>query len=97
VPTALGVYVTEQLPLLKVQLVAGLKVPDPELVNETVPVGVDVVPDAVSLTVAVQVDPWETGIEEELQLTLVDVERAVTFNARPIASELFAWTESLVV
>ena len=79
------------------QLAAGAKVPDPELVNETAPVGVEVVPVAVSLTVAVQVDPWETDTEEGLQLTVVDVEREVTVNPKPVASELFAWTESHAV
>ena len=48
-------------------------------------------------TVAVQVDPWETGTEEGLQLTVVDVEREVTVNAKPVESELFAWTESVAV
>ena len=58
-----------------------LKLPDPELVNETVPVGVEVVPGAVSLTVAVHVDDWETFTEEGLQFTAVDVERRVTVTA----------------
>ena len=59
-PTALGVYVTEQLPPDNVQLVPGLKAPDPELENDTEPVGVELVPEAVSVTVAVHVDPWPT-------------------------------------
>jgi hypothetical protein len=83
-PTAEGVYVTEQLPLTSVQLAAGLKPPEPELENETEPVGVDAVPDDVSLIVAVHVDPWPTtrGV---WQLTAVEVERVVTLNAKGLA------------
>jgi hypothetical protein len=53
------------------------------------------VPEAVSLTLAVQVDPWATDTEEGLQLMVVEVDRAVTVNEKPVASELVAWIESL--
>ena len=56
-PTALGVYVTEQLPLLNEQLAAGVKLPATELENDTVSVGVADVPLSVSVTVAVHVEP----------------------------------------
>ena len=52
----LGVYVTEQLPPEREQLVAGVKVPDDAglWVSVTVPVGTTVVPGDVSATVIVQ-------------------------------------------
>src|SRR6267143_2031230 len=82
VPTAVGVYVTEQLVELpepeRVQL-AALKVPVPLLVKLTVPVGVVFVPTSVSVTVAVQVVGCPTTTDDGEQLTLVPVERfAVT-------------------
>jgi len=40
-----------------VQLAAGVKLPDPELENDTEPVGVADVPLSVSVTVAVHVEP----------------------------------------
>jgi len=75
-----GVNVTEQLPLVKLHLVAGLKVPPVEL-NDTAPAGVLTVPGDVSVTVAVHVEPWftATGDEQEravlvaLRLTVIDV------------------------
>ena len=81
-PTALGVYVTEQVAELpepeRVQLVA-LKVPAPLLVKLTVPVGVVFVPTSVSVTVAVQVVGCPTTTDDGEQLTPVVVERfAVT-------------------
>src|SRR2546422_4535169 len=79
-PTALGVYVTEQDaldPLPESVQLAELKVPLPLLMKETLPVGVVGVP-VVSVTVAVQVVLTPTGTLVGVQLTLVDVERWVT-------------------
>jgi len=71
-PSAVGVYVTEHVPELSVQ-VALLKVPVPSLENVTVLVGVIFVPEFVSLTVAVQVVALlsESGFGE--QVTSVEV------------------------
>ena len=79
VPAAVGVNVTEQLPRDREQLV-GVRVPVavPDEVNLTVPVGVLAVPEAVSVTVAVQVEPLFAATEEGAQLTTVEVERPVT-------------------
>ena len=78
VPTALGVYETEQEALdplpESVQLV-GLKVPLPLLVKETVPVGVVGVA-VVSVTVAVQVVGCPTATAVGVQLTPVEVDRS---------------------
>ena len=96
VPTAVGVYVTEQLVELpepeRVQL-AALKVPAPLLVKLTVPVGVVFVPTSVSLTVAVHVVDVPGGTLEGEQLTLVPVERlAVTVTV--VAPSLPLWSGS---
>ena len=79
VPVPVGVKVTVQLPRDREQL-AGVKVPDavPDEVNLTVPAGVLAVPDAVSVTVAVQVEPLFIATDEGAQLTDVEVERPVT-------------------
>src|SRR3989441_5723659 len=80
-PTALGVYVTEQEDELpEPASVQGLPVKVPALSEAklTVPVGVDAVPVAVSVTVAVQVGLAPTGTLGGVQLTLVEVERWVT-------------------
>ena len=79
VPTVVGVNVTEQLPEARLQL-AGLNVPAavPALVKLTVPVGVLGVPDAVSVSVAVQVEPLLVATVDGAQFTLVEVERPVT-------------------
>ena len=73
-PDVAAVRVTEQLPLARVQVV---ELNEPKLVVQvTVPVGVLGVPAAVSVTVAVHVDPWfaTTGdahvIEAEVGLRL---------------------------
>jgi hypothetical protein len=55
-----------------------LKVPAPLLLKLTLPVGVLLVPVAVSLTVAVQLVEAATGTVAGVQLTLVLVERALT-------------------
>jgi len=79
-PTAVGVYVTEQLAdgpaPVSVQLVE-LKVPEPLLVKLTEPVGVLGVPVSVSVTVAVQVVEPFTGTGFGVQLTVVVVARLV--------------------
>jgi len=82
VPAPVGVNVTEQLPVTSVQLVAGVKVPlaVPDEVNFTCPVGVLAVPVAVSVKVAVQVEPLFVTTDEGAQLTLVEVERPVTVS-----------------
>ncbi len=54
--------------------VVALKLPAPLLLNVTVPVVVEVVPEEVSETVAVQVEGAFTGSGEE-QLTVTEVER----------------------
>ena len=79
VPEPVGVNVTEQLPRDREQLV-GVRVPVavPAEVNLTVPAGVLAVPDAVSVTVAVQVEPLFIATDEGAQLTDVEVERPVT-------------------
>ena len=83
VPAAVGVNVTEQLPETRLQLV-GLKDPlaVPALVNITVPVGVLGVPDPVSVSVAVQVEPLLATTDEGAQLTAVEVERPVTVREK---------------
>ncbi len=78
VPVAVAVNVTEHVPAVSVQLANGVKLPaGPVSVNETVPVGVLVVPAAVSATVAVQVDPWLTTTGE-VHATVVDVVLALS-------------------
>ena len=52
----------------------------PDEVNLTVPAGVLAVPDAVSVTVAVQVEPLFIATDEGAQLTDVEVERPVTVS-----------------
>ena len=81
VPAAVGVNVTEQLPETRPQLV-GLKDPlaVPALMKLTVPVGVLGVPVAVSVRVAVQVEPLLVTTDEGAQLTVVEVERPVTVS-----------------
>ena len=78
VPTTVGVYVTGQVavpatvPADKLQLAAGVKVPVPLLVNETVPVGV-VGEVFVSVTVAVHVVAELTATELGTHATTVVV------------------------
>jgi|SRR6266567_8034211 len=82
VPTALGVYVTEQLAEAPLPLnVQGLpvKLPVPLVLQLTEPVGVLAVPASLSLTVAVQaVEELFTPIGLGEQLTLVVVARLFT-------------------
>src|SRR5437867_13413301 len=78
VPAAVGVNVTEQLPLERVQLVA-LKVPArPVAVNATEPAGVVAPAPLVSATVAVQVEGWLTATVPGLQTIVVEVVIRVT-------------------
>jgi len=79
-PAPVGVKVTEQLPAIKLQLVAGENVPlaVPDLVKPTVPAGVLDVPVAVSVTVAVHVEPLFVTTVDGAQPTAVAVERPVT-------------------
>jgi len=76
VPAAEPVKVTVQLPADNVQL-AALREPAPVDVKLTLPVGVIAVLTSVSVTVAVQVEPWlmTTGL---VQATLVEVDRLLT-------------------
>ena len=82
VPAPVGVNVTEQLAETRLQLVAGLNEPVavPDEVNLTCPVGVLGVPVAVSVIVAVQVEPLLVTTDEGVQLTTVEVERPVTVS-----------------
>lgn len=82
VPAPVGVKATEQLPVSRLQLAVGVNVPlvVPDDVNLTVPAGVVAVPDAVSVTVAVQVDPLFVTTEEGVQLNAVEVERPMTVS-----------------
>ena len=77
VPVAVAVKVTEQLPETNAQVVELNEPAGPVSVKVTVPVGVMIVPGEVSLTVAVQEDPWPitTGL---VQTTAVDVLRLFT-------------------
>lgn len=89
-PLVWGVKVTEQLPELRLQLVElNVPVAVPADVKLTVLTGVLGLPeDAVSVTVAVQVEPLFTRTEEGEQLTPVEVDRAVTVTVKDCAPEL---------
>ena len=92
---AVGVYVTVQVEVVDPGVnVHGLpvKVPLPLVVKLAVPAGADFVPKPVSETRTVQVVLPFTGIDDgEQPVTCVEVERAVTVNAKPVASLLFVW------
>ncbi len=76
-PITVGVYVTEQVPPLRVHgEVVNVPVPLDEKL--TVPVGVLAVPRAVSATVTVHVVTLFTTIDAGAQVMVVDVERRVT-------------------
>lgn len=80
VPAPDGVKVTEQLPLASEQE-GTLKVPaEPLAANDTVPPGVDGLPEAVSATVAVHVDalPTTTLDGAHARVVLLDRRVAVT-------------------
>src|SRR5437773_1725023 len=99
VPAAVGVNVTEQLPLERVQLVA-LKVPArPVAVKATEPAGVVAPAPLVSATVAVQVDGWLIATVRSVERRVVEVGRSVAVTVPLVAPllELPACTESLGV
>jgi len=72
-PAVVGVNVTEQLPDTSVQVVELNEPTAPVSENVTVPVGVVIGPVEVSLTVAVQFEPWFATTELGEQATTVDV------------------------
>jgi hypothetical protein len=80
-PEALGVKFTEHVPLERVQEVWS-KPPAPEAAHETVPEGVEPLPDEVSVTVAVQevLEPVFTA--DGVHVTCVDVARPATVNSK---------------
>src|SRR5438034_972845 len=99
VPAALGVNVTEQLPLTSVQLVA-LKLPArPVAVNATEPAGVVAPTPLVSATVAVHVEAWLMATVLVLHTMVVDVvlRFAMLESSPPPLLELPACTASLAV
>jgi hypothetical protein len=71
-----------------VQLPPPPKLPDESLEKPTVPVGVEAVPDAVSVTVAVHEVALPTATELGEQLTPVDVERPDPPEVTVISAEL---------
>ena len=82
----------------RVQVALGLKLPEAApLVRVTEPAGLDLLPESVSLTVAVQVEPWLIATEDGLQLIDVAVVRLFTVSAKPVVSELLAWVLPLAV
>ena len=79
VPPVVPVNVTEQVPAEdNVQLLALSEPPVNVKVNVTVPVGVLVVPAAVSVTVAVHDVAWLIAMVVGLQATVVVVVRLLT-------------------
>ena len=78
-------YVTEHCELsgsdgtlASVQVAAeNVPAPLPERVKDTVPVGFDVVPDAVSSTTALHVDAWFSATVAGVHVTVVVVARKV--------------------
>ena len=84
VPAPVGVNVTEQLPATRLQVVDGLNEPVavPDEMNLTCPVGVLGVPVAVSVTVAVHVEPLFVTTDDGVQLTVVEVDRPVTVSVK---------------
>lgn len=81
------------MPETRVQAAAGLKEPDPVVTDHvTVPVGVSDVPESVSLTVAVHVEPALTGSLAGTHPALVDVVRVVAVTLA--VPELVLWSAS---
>jgi len=84
VPEVLGVMVAEQLDVVALTVVklhgepVNEPLAEPVLLKATVPPGVDAVPDAVSLTNAVQVTIWPIATETGEQVTAVLVPRRPT-------------------
>jgi hypothetical protein len=80
-PTELGVYVTEQVaipPLPEIVHVLGVKLPDPSVVQEIVPVGLIVPLEAVTVATQVILEPYPTIGVPAPQFTLVVVPIVVT-------------------
>ena len=68
----------------RVQVALGLKLPEAApLVSVTVPAGLDLLPESVSETVAVQVEPALIATEDGLQLIDVAVVRLFTVIDAP--------------
>ncbi len=84
VPVAEGVNVTEHVPATRAQLAALNEPAAPVLVNDTLPVGVDVVPAAVSVTVAVHVEAWFTKTGEVQETAVLVVRRLTTTELVPL-------------
>jgi hypothetical protein len=93
-PITVGVYVTEQLPLVSSVQLALEKSPAPSLDQVTLPVGVLPVPPAVSVTVAVQVVESPTATVAGVQLTVVRVERMASKTVTVSLPELVRWVAS---
>jgi len=90
VPAAVPVKVTEHEPEASVHVVA-LKVPvEPVLDHVTVPVGVLVVPAAMSVTVAVQVEACPTTTGEVHETAVAVVRRFTVMFAVPLLPEWIA-------
>src|SRR5438067_2499002 len=97
VPAAVGVNVTEQLPLERVQLVA-LKVPArPVAVKATEPAGVVAPAPLVSATVAVQVEALLIATVPRLTTIVLVLVRRVAVTVPLVTLVLPACTESLGV
>jgi hypothetical protein len=91
IPLALGVNVTEQLPAERAHD-PELKLPAaPELEKVTVPVGVVIVPDEVSLTVAVHAEAVLTTNGATQDTTVAVLLRLTVTEAVPL---LPLWLES---
>jgi len=84
VPDALGVNVTEQLPLTRVQLVALNEPATPALVKLTVPVGVVVGAGEESATVAVHREPWLTTTGEAHETPVVVCRKLTVREPEPL-------------
>ena len=91
VPALVGLYVTEQLPELRLQL-AGLNMPVavPADVKLTVPVGILGVPVALSVTVTVQVEPM-------FVITVVGAQFIAATVERPLTATVNDWLPVLVL
>ena len=83
-----AVTVTEQVPPLSVQLEALKLSPALELID-TVPVGVELVPESLSVTVTVAVVDCPTCSVDVLRLTVVEVVRGCT--VRVVVPLLVLW------
>ena len=89
VPLVLGVNVTEQPPLVRLQ-VEGLKAPPVEL-KDRVPAGVLVVPGEISDTVVVHEEPWFTRMGDAHETAVFVARRLTVIDTAPL---LVAWVMS---